>query len=530
MAKTVFHPNEIKSSEEKIMLKLPHDFEPEVEEVEELPEPEYTGPTVEDLKREAEEFKIQWEAEKQQMLEKAQADADAIVAKAEQAAFEQVKRQTDQAQVIKSDAEQEAAEILKAAQDKAQSLIADAEQQQQKIRDDAYQSGFEEGKDLGFKDGSQEVERLVDRLHVILDRIMDKRQEILEPVLAAPLQKADDARHAEQRQPRAEGGPFRLAVRGEVRPRRDVGREEEALENVEVPLVPAVEQSAPPARRVVDARVLHDGQDRRDEQHARHQHADDGLAEKQQEIPEVQAVRLRQQAQEEVDQRKRDLPDEEIIVHEAAQKDGERENPAPPRRHVLVERPEHEREEDDRLVEVVEEDVVDGKAGERVQQPAEDGGVPARDVPAQVVRARQAGAGELEDEQRPHQVRHGLAREGNGQPEKRAAEQVERVAADEVRAEVGRPAPAEIAAAHGVVAHLVERHLLDVEVPVKEEIAVVKKDERDEKEEGDGKRNPERAEQAAPAPAGEHMAAQLLEPDSFDRHGKPPEGAEKAAA
>ncbi len=180
MAKTVFHPNEIKSSEEKIMLKLPHDFEPEVEEVEELPEPEYTGPTVEDLKREAEEFKIQWEAEKQQMLEKAQADADAIVAKAEQAAFEQVKRQTDQAQVIKSDAEQEAAEILKAAQDKAQSLIADAEQQQQKIRDDAYQSGFEEGKDLGFKDGSQEVERLVDRLHVILDRIMDKRQEILD--------------------------------------------------------------------------------------------------------------------------------------------------------------------------------------------------------------------------------------------------------------------------------------------------------------------------------------------------------------
>ena len=143
MAKTVFHPNEIKSSEEKIMLKLPHDFEPEVEEVEELPEPEYTGPTVEDLKREAEEFKIQWEAEKQQMLEKAQADADAIVAKAEQDAFEQVKRQTDQAQVIKSDAEQEAAEILKAAQDKAQSLIADAEQQQQKIRDDA--PGREDG-------------------------------------------------------------------------------------------------------------------------------------------------------------------------------------------------------------------------------------------------------------------------------------------------------------------------------------------------------------------------------------------------
>ncbi|MBE6344537.1 MAG: flagellar assembly protein FliH [Spirochaetaceae bacterium] len=180
MAKTVFRPGEIKNIEDKVMLKLSHSFEPEVEEVEEEVEPEYTGPTAEDLRREAEEFKVQWEAEKQQMLSKAQADADAIVAKAEQAAFEQVKRQTDQSQVIKTQAEQTAAEIIKNAQDQAKTIVADAEAQRDKIQDDAYKAGFEEGRENGFKEGNQEADRLVDRLHVILDRIMDKRQEILD--------------------------------------------------------------------------------------------------------------------------------------------------------------------------------------------------------------------------------------------------------------------------------------------------------------------------------------------------------------
>ena len=75
MAKTVFRPFEIKTIDEKVMFKLPHNFEPEVEEVPVIEEPVYEGPTAEDLRREADEFKVQWEAEKQQMLAQAQAQA-----------------------------------------------------------------------------------------------------------------------------------------------------------------------------------------------------------------------------------------------------------------------------------------------------------------------------------------------------------------------------------------------------------------------------------------------------------------------
>ena len=57
MVKTVFRSNEIKNKEEKFQLKLLHDYAPVVEEViEEVPE--YEGPTADDLRREAEEYKL----------------------------------------------------------------------------------------------------------------------------------------------------------------------------------------------------------------------------------------------------------------------------------------------------------------------------------------------------------------------------------------------------------------------------------------------------------------------------------------
>ena len=80
-------------------------------------------------------------------------------------------------------------------------------------------------------------------------------------------------------------------------------------------------------------------------------------------------------------------------------------------------------------------------------------------------------------------MRHHPARERDGQPEKRAAEQVERVGTDEIGPEVGFPVPAPVSAAHGIMAHLVERNLLNIEISVKEKISLVKKDERNKKQE-----------------------------------------------
>ncbi|NLM01329.1 MAG: flagellar assembly protein FliH [Treponema sp.] len=180
MAKSVFRPTEVKKSDEKVILNLSRSFaNPEPEEIiDDIPE--YTGPTADELRREAEAFKAQWAIDKQQMLEDAKEEASNIVKEAEQAAFDEVKRQTDRAQVLKQQAEDEAAEIIHEAEKKSLDLIQEGEQKRKKLLDEAYNEGFSQGREEGFDDGKGEVNRLIERLHVILGKILDKRQEILD--------------------------------------------------------------------------------------------------------------------------------------------------------------------------------------------------------------------------------------------------------------------------------------------------------------------------------------------------------------
>lgn len=178
MAKTVFRPGEAKEVEDKVMLPLFKDYAP-VEEVEEEVVEEFTGPTADDLRREAEAFKVQWEEEKQQMLINAQNQADEIVKNAESAAFEEVKRQSNQAAIIKADAETEASRIIEKAKAEAEQIIADAQAERSRMQEDARREGFEQGHAEGYEKGSTEAERLVDRMHKMLEAVMQRREEIL---------------------------------------------------------------------------------------------------------------------------------------------------------------------------------------------------------------------------------------------------------------------------------------------------------------------------------------------------------------
>ena len=113
------------------------------------------------------------------MLEIAQASADDIVKKAEEAAFAEVKRQTDQAQIIKSDAEQAASKIIEDAKLEAERIIQEANVEKENIKATAHQDGYKEGHEQGFMEGQNEVNRLVERVHKIVESVMVRREEIL---------------------------------------------------------------------------------------------------------------------------------------------------------------------------------------------------------------------------------------------------------------------------------------------------------------------------------------------------------------
>ena len=180
MVKNVFRHGELKVVEDTVVLKLTHNYAPVVEEEVVEVVPEYTGPTADDLRREAELFKQQWEVEKQQLLAQAQAEAEQIIRNAENAAFEEIKRKTDQAAIIKTEAESQAQEIIKEAEAKAREIVAQGEVEKQKTVGNAYKEGYDKGSEDGYKEGQSEVNRLIERLHIINEKTLDKRQEILE--------------------------------------------------------------------------------------------------------------------------------------------------------------------------------------------------------------------------------------------------------------------------------------------------------------------------------------------------------------
>ncbi|MDR2103573.1 MAG: flagellar assembly protein FliH, partial [Treponema sp.] len=186
MAKAVFRPLEVAVVDERIVLEPPQAYfelghlvaaEKEAEEVTAVEE--YQGPTVEDLRREAEAFKAQLENERDDIIRSAREEADDIIKQAEETAFQEVKRKSDDAQVLKHEAEEEAERILETARQNAQEIEAAARSARENERKDAEEQGRLTGREAGYQEGKAEVDRLIERTRLVLERAQDKRGEIL---------------------------------------------------------------------------------------------------------------------------------------------------------------------------------------------------------------------------------------------------------------------------------------------------------------------------------------------------------------
>ena len=180
MAKNVFRAGEVKNTLHRIYVQPPEDFAPQLKPQEFEEVEEYAGPTADDLRREAEAFKEQWEQEKEQIVSRAREEADRIVKDAERVAFEEVKSKQEEAQTIKQDAEAEAERIRKEAQDEVDQIKKDAVRSAEEQEEEARKQGHNEGRESGFEEGRAESERLIDRLHVVINRAIERRNEIIE--------------------------------------------------------------------------------------------------------------------------------------------------------------------------------------------------------------------------------------------------------------------------------------------------------------------------------------------------------------
>ena len=180
MAKTVFRGLDITPSSTKVSIDVP-DFKPSREEdILELQEPAelIDGKTLSDLKKEAEEFEKEFQRKKDEMIKAARLEAESIIEKAKNEAFEIIKKKNDEALEIKQKAEDNSAAVLEEAKLNAKNIESEIQDKETQILNDARKRGYQDGWEEGINKGSDEVKRLVERIQVILDSSIQKRNEI----------------------------------------------------------------------------------------------------------------------------------------------------------------------------------------------------------------------------------------------------------------------------------------------------------------------------------------------------------------
>ncbi|MDA3948773.1 MAG: flagellar assembly protein FliH [Spirochaeta sp.] len=186
MAKNVFRPGEVAYKQHKVFLRPPdaidrHRPQPvAVEEVDSLDEvEEYTGPTADQLRREAEAFKAQWESEKEQMISDAREEAQKIIQEAEEEAFRQIREKTEQAAQERKDATEAAEESRTEAEAERERILAETRDEAVRLKEEARRAGHEEGREQGIETGKDEARRVIERFHVVLSKAIERRNEII---------------------------------------------------------------------------------------------------------------------------------------------------------------------------------------------------------------------------------------------------------------------------------------------------------------------------------------------------------------
>jgi flagellar assembly protein FliH len=190
MAKAVYSPEELVLIDERVVISAPTDFGSAAAQHESVSNQEeeaeaaqpvevYTGPTAEDLRHEAEAFLIEWDIEKQSMIDSAKAEADEIVQMAGMTAEKEKQEKTAEAEALLVKAKEDAKKIIDDATQLAEKIETETRATIDDEKNAALNQARDDGRNEGYAEGKAEVDRLIDRTHTVLERAQDKRGEIL---------------------------------------------------------------------------------------------------------------------------------------------------------------------------------------------------------------------------------------------------------------------------------------------------------------------------------------------------------------
>ena len=177
MSKTVFKSLEVIPSNLKVAIEIP-DFNKKIEEEDISEEELIERKSIEQLKFEADEFEKEFLQKRDEMIRNAEEERDAIIQKAEKEAFNIFRKKNEEAMEVKSQAEEESKLIIEHAKLEAKNIESEIKDKETKILNEARKRGYQDGFEEGYKNGESEVKRLTDRIQIILNSTIEKRNEI----------------------------------------------------------------------------------------------------------------------------------------------------------------------------------------------------------------------------------------------------------------------------------------------------------------------------------------------------------------
>lgn len=180
MSNKVFREVEVTSLGRPVFIEVPKYENPvEAEELGEDTEIA-VGPSIEEIEAEIKELRREFEEEIEQMREESVEEVEDVKDQAKNWAFDKVKEAAEEYDNKIKDAEIQAEHIIEDAKKQADQIIDEAKEEANKYRSEAHKKGFEEGREQGYQEGKGEVDRLIDRLTIVLSTAIRKRNEIIE--------------------------------------------------------------------------------------------------------------------------------------------------------------------------------------------------------------------------------------------------------------------------------------------------------------------------------------------------------------
>lgn len=186
--KLVFKPEQIALLQDTVPIDLPDRYK-KYQGIEDADEYEvdaegnvieqYHGPTIEEIEAELERYRKETEEEIRQSLEDAHDKAKNIEEEGKAVAFNLIQESKEKAKREEEAARVNAEQIVERAKIEVERMIKEAEMRVAEIEHEAYQKGYDAGREVGFKKGQSEVRRLIDRLGTIVGQAIDVREDII---------------------------------------------------------------------------------------------------------------------------------------------------------------------------------------------------------------------------------------------------------------------------------------------------------------------------------------------------------------